>query len=449
MTRASRIIKPSYERVRNGGYILRPMKTIFNETVRKSDKAILASSTLSSVRNIPVTIRMCDVVTPGYGIIRSGGGIVSHPMSRVAEEVFLGSSGFGGVFDAAGYSSRQTVRISGQVGANLFGIPQPWIDNRVSSNLRVLSETAAMAGMKSSSFQGFVFMAEFEKTVSFIKSPLASLTSIAVYIRQLRQAKTNIKIVSQGNTVTINGRSFLRPGAWYNKGPGRLVKLPNGSVTIPFGDAISGSVLAYNLGVKPMMMDWQALVSEIPNLHQAPRLTSRNTVRDEVKYSRDLLLMYPPFTCPVTETCKVERSSRTTYLYEDVFSIAQDFGVSWTDIPGGLWEFMTLSFIVDYFINIGEFLDACSALFNKKVLMGVTVQTAVETTTRKYNGVKADNYIVDQQLSGTDVMVRETKERVIASLTPGLGLRPVSKMFTFPHVQNLLSLGVQALSKLR
>lgn len=437
-----------YPRVRDASHSHTSAVSVYNVTTRKSNGVVVSDDSRTGVKLTRIEKSMKDVVTPGFAMMRDRGELVSHPMYSVAETYSPGSTGFAGVFDAPAYTLAQAFAMSGDVGTYVFGLPLPQTVNVDIDNLKIGASTQCMAGMRNSSFQGLVAAAELKKTLEQLASPLASLNAILAYASQVRVGGHNLRIVNSTHSITINGRTYPRPSAWLHKGPGRLVRPPKGNCIVPAGASISAAVLAYNLGIKPLMMDWNALVREIPKLHQEKRLSSRAMWHDEGSTTAVIAGGYSSFALPYRMTTNRKVSVRAYAFYEDAFDIMQDFGTTLLDVPEAAWELVPGSFIADYFINIGDILGALKASMSKQLLdSGLTVQI-VDTVTRDFLGVTAANFKVSRSMSGTDSFERITKERLPGLSNPGLARIPLTSAIRPTVVQNLLSLTVQHLVKL-
>ena len=441
-------LRTPYPRVRDASHTHTSAVSIYNVTTRKSDGVIVSNDSRQGVKLARIEKSMKDVVTPGFATLRDRGELVSHPMYSVAETYSPGSTGFSGVFDAPTYTLKQTFAMSGEVGTYVFGLPLPQKVNVDIDNLKIGASTQCLAGMRNSSFQGLVAAAELKKTLEQLAHPLASLNAILAYASQVRAGGHNLRIVNKTNSITINGRTFPRPRAWLHKGPGRLVRPPRYNCIIPAGASISAAVLAYNLGIKPLLMDWNALVHEIPKLHQEKRLSSRATWFDEGTTTAVIAGGYSSFALPYRMTTIRKVSVRAYAFYEDTFDVMQDFGTTVMDVPEAAWELVPGSFIADYFINIGDLLGSLKALMSKQLLdSGLTVRIT-DTVTREFLGVSAANFQVSRSMSGTDTFERVTKERLPGLSNPGLARIPLTSAIRPTVVQNLLSLTVQHLVKL-
>jgi hypothetical protein len=387
---------------------------------------------------------MTDTVTPGYSQRIATGEIISKPMSK-ASEVYDGSD--------TGFHLRAAYSTYTQDYTETRCSPFYWkLATHVPSGINVdnaiaYAQTKCLAGIKTSNLMGIVALAESNKTLRMVLAPLQTIGPALAYIRQLRKGNVNVTIArSQGRKLLINGRDFGTPKYWH-KGPGRLIKPPTGNFVIPAGDTVSSSVLAYNLGVKPLMMDLEAFLKDIPNAHKEERQTYRGGANATSKQSTQNVFGTDYFSVSGTTKTETEVKIRCTALVSDRFDVLSDFGMSVHDIPEAAYELIPGSFVLDYFVNIGNVLGAARALRQENILSFVTVVTTTNKTTREYSGMALKpnqpfNQIV-RPLTGSETLTSITKTRTVGTPNPTFAynpspIRPVV-------VQNILSLFVQEL----
>ncbi len=388
---------------------------------------------------------MTDVVSPGYAQRIAAGEVISHPLSGRKSVYSASTTGFqlritSGTSQQTWTEDTMFPNIGGQCAHLPHGIN---VDNLIHS-----AQTKCLSNVKTSSFMGIVAVAEGGKTLRMLLQPLSAVAPLLAYVSQLRKGNVNISIRNRGNTLVVNGRSFPRyssPGTW--KGPGRLVKPPKGNIVVPAGAAISGAVLANNLGLRPLMMDLQALLNDIPKAHTNERLTFRSNVQDQSTKTSNTVLGSSWGSAPCTTTTETTVEVRCTALVLDRFHIPSDFGVSVDDIPEAAWELIPYSFVVDYFVNVGDMLAAARALRQYDFLSFSTVTTTTQDTVRAITGfTPASPYVALRAASGSDSLSSVTKNRTVGVPNPWFAYTPPSQVAKATVVQNLLSLFVQQLS---
>lgn len=440
--------KAPYTRTRDGSFVRGFVRTAFNRAIPKNGGATVVYTNSQTTTLVKNTRSMTDVVTPGFEKLRASGRIVNSPMTQVLTDYQCSSNSYSAWNHHPSWPDDQYYDESGVVPC-ILGTVTPAAHSVNIPNLKNYVSVKALAGMKPSTMQGFVALAEGGKTFRMLLHPLSSAASLLKYVTQLRQARKNISISNSLNSITINGRVFPRHQQRW-RGPGRIVKPPLGTIVLPIGTAVSGTVLANNLGLRPLMMDLNALLNEIPKLHNAERLTSRATLSDTSETSDASVLSFSIFSFPMTTVTKTTVTCRASVLYEDKFDVPSDFGVSPWDIPLAGWELIPYSFVVDYFVNVGDMLAAFQMQNTRKIISSSLVTTIDTVATRTFNGTTSSvsTFDITKPLSGSDVLTRTEKFRQdhLETITPAY--RPLTKVFRPTVVQNLLSLVVIQLAGL-
>jgi hypothetical protein len=201
------------------------------------------------------------------------------------------------------------------------------------------SSKAASAFLKSylresNTWRGGNTIAEFAETVRMIASPIRSLFS---------------------RTETFVGRV------------GRLRKVYRRD-PIDYGKALGDAWLGYHLGISPLMGDLhdaQAAMQALSEGLSGGVTTKRIIGTGQVQTLEGRLLNepIPGFDYTIRD--------RETVLYQMVrylgamkcqppgfAAISEEFGIGFSDIIPAVWEAIPWSFIVDYFVNVGEVLDS-------------------------------------------------------------------------------------------
>lgn len=444
--------KAPYRRVRDSSFTTANSGRRYTWTIVKATGAKTVDWDVTNTYLVRNVNTMTDTVTPGLESIISRGGIVNTPMSRIRSSYKNEVSDLFGTEDGVGWAAYREYSFAG---ALLPYHSSGW--NHLPSgfsadNLVNLASTSAYAGMKSSNFQGLVAIAEAKKTLAFLRDPLKEALRLLTWLNQLKKGKINLAIRDKGNFVVINGKSFKKHKAKFAKyrGPGSLVKVPKTSFSIAAGSALSGSVLSYNLGFQPLMMDMKALLSEIPKLHEVERNTSRGKSQDSETLTQVVTIGHGPFTFSGIVTTERSVKVRAYSLFEDSFSIAEDFGVSYLDLPSAGWELITASFIADYFANVGEYLSALTELQRHNIrASGYTVETTIKST-REWLGVasKPTTWTISKTPIGMETLEYYEKTRVVPLPGPALAIRPIERAMRPAASQNILSLITNQLIKL-
>lgn len=404
-----------------------------------------------SARNSVVTNQdvMSDVVTPGYQQLISSGQIVSRPMSQVKTEYSCSDTGIKLQSTSGGTTAYW--EDSANIMHFYFGTPSVGTLNIDVENLIRFSNTKALAGAKSSNFMGMVTLAESAKTARMLISPLSATRKLIEYVADQRAHKKSLRIDSTLNgEVRINGRVFHKAfGRGVHVGPGRVIRPKYKNIVIPLGEAVSGTVLMNNLGLRPLMMDIDFITKGIRNLHKEERQTSRASEQDQASTtsSQDVSYGAAKFTIETTQTSKV--SVRSFVSWFDKFDVLQDHGLSLFDVPSAAYELIPYSFVLDYFINLGPLIEAHRAYFTQKFYNGGHTILIDNQVSRSFLGaVGTSGWTVTRAPTGGDSLRVLTKTRSIQFPEAGLAYKPLGRIFRPTVVQNLISLTAQSLIRL-
>lgn len=426
----------------------------YSRVYSTSDKEVvtaLPSGTVTTTVNtqstfaIPCKRVMHDWITPCYAQRIASGEIIALPMDMCETDVTISE----GALRLKNYSSASAHfdwTYTGVLG-NKLPLP-PWPDPISGvDNMRRFVQTAALASVNNTGFQGLVALAELQKTLMMLVRPLSSLNGLLKYLRQHRYGKGNLTITNAGkNMRSINGKRYQMYAPKVYRGPGTVVTLPKGGITIPVGSAFSSMVLGVNLGLKPLLADIDAILKKIPQAHQVDRNTERSVQTAQNKYVKNTTYRRGVAVYAFTDTYTQDVTVRATVIARDRLSVPSDFGISVLDIPGTAWELMPWSWLADYLCNIGDLLQSLKTMSQNDVLMACTVDTVVDQVTRTVTSVTLDApYELVSPFSSRAVCTRKTKARAnFDKYDVGFAWK-TSKIFRPAVVQNLLSLTIGAL----
>lgn len=388
---------------------------------------------------------MVDVVTPGYAQRVRRGEIVNHPMSKVST-LYGSSSMVGGEFDKTGQDLRWTA--NGDA-AMFFGFVEPSAANVDITNLIHLAQTSALAGIKKPDVYAGVALGELHKTLLLLVSPLRGLTKLLAnsannYRRDLRLYgnKLNSVMKVKGHT-----KRHKRLSEWK-----KLVKdtKTRDSINVYDLEFIPDMVLAYNLGWKPLMMDIDAILRKIPEKIVPERATSRTTRSDTGEETRE------GFTGDLTQGCQFAYQDRITtevvvragVLYETGgMDPRGDFGTRLSDVPGTVIELIPFSFLVDYAINLSDYVEALVAPTRATALAFYTKTTIKSTTVRTLtHGSPGPGWTVTRQPSGSLNVIHTAVSRDPSAFSANVAYTPIHVGFRPPaQLQNVLSLFTKVL----
>jgi hypothetical protein len=227
----------------------------------------------------------------------------------------------------------------------------PWTELE-SRQTATIAGTKAWADIKSPEIQGMVFAAELGKTLRMIKRPLENLA------RYVRLASVNDK------------RRVLK---W------RDSMKKTGAETLYLWQFIMSEWLRYRYGIMPLIYDVEGIM-KLANKLEVP---VRRTARGEAKFSSGTLTNVIPFgesyfQGQTTTYLKTDVSVRAGVLYEHAASISNRMGYELSQLPSTIYELVPYSFVLDWAVNLGDYIQAMEPKVDVKVLASWTTTKVVE-----------------------------------------------------------------------
>lgn len=225
------------------------------------------------------------------------------------------------------------------------------LDN--TSNNEALRRLVADARNKQGAFRGSNFLAEIRDVIRGIRNPAKGIRDLVD--RYHTTAQRRARRILRGRTVP---RTRLELEVLENANPGLGRTL---------GRSLSDSWLEFQFGVKPLISDVQnAIYAGVRLADRQPRArikgyAERFTDQDFAFASRDA------DTIGMGYEVRTSHQSRVAYYGavrlkvdcpEDSFS--QEFGTNMSNFLPAVWEAIPFSFLVDYFSNVGDVVEALS-----------------------------------------------------------------------------------------
>lgn len=332
-------------------------------TTRKDGQVL--SSGVTKVTPTPNSEVMTDVVTPGFAQRIARGEIVNNPMSHSRLIAKGGTSGpllIKGPYIGDPFYECSSFMEQGFTAC--CGISSPLPPRNVSEIERLVpwTQTDALSKVEKPDIQTFVALGEFRKTCKMLLRPLRGM--LDALARAERRYENDLKRLGKQQMRANHARSAkerARRRAQIVRGAKGKQK-DAGERAASFGDHVSDVILTYNLGIKPLMKDVDNLLYKIPIKEVSPSQTVRAMQRIEDDFTVvDYRDMY--FGRAFIETkAKGFVSVRAAVRFKSKIETPSiDFGTRLIDVPDALWELLTLSFLIDYFVNIGAYLSALRA----------------------------------------------------------------------------------------
>lgn len=343
-------------------------------------------------------ITMSDVETKGFAKAKREGRIINSPMSKnVVTVTRYGDQGFK-VFAAPGNG----YTYYGEYPLNFVhayaGLPAAanWDMAKV-DYLTTLASTKAWADVKSPAVYGGVFLGEIKETINMFKKPLAGLQD---FIRDRRKWEKYRGRKPKGSTRDRQARDRM--------------------FTESMKDGYNAAAqcwLEARLGWRPFLMELSALAEELENGQFDERNTARGSATDTITTTSSEVRNISGLNVQLTNTVKSDYSVRCGVLYQGTLTIPQKMGFSWESIPISAYELVPFSFVVDWFINLGDYIQAMTPKIGVRSLATwTTVRRSCLSTRRSGTAtLPAAGWVTQRSPNGVDEALYETVIR-----TPGL-----------------------------
>lgn len=288
---------------------------------------------------------MTDVVIPNFHSRVREGEVFVNPMTKTYSEAKCSMSTMSyRVEKKPGYACAYTQTVSKHPsGLNNRGAPLGHISIPIDiGRLRKLAGTSATAAVDAATFESLVFAAELRETLKFLRNPLANWNS---FLRAVRRTK-NKNLYNRGKTVH---------------------------------DFLADNWLSYRYGIRPLVNDVQNAIQAIKEtgMERPPRRTARGTASEgnSASVSEDVGGGYEH-----NASTSRQVSVRSGILYQG-YRDPNTWGLTLNDIPGAAWESLWLSFVIDWFANIGPWINAITPIAGVKILASWTTVRDERTTT--------------------------------------------------------------------
>lgn len=380
---------------------------------------------------------MYDTVTPGFDLIRKSGGIVNNSMKKHVRKYEYSTGTWNGTKHPLANEPTDHVTYSRHIGAYLDFHASTGNFVGLVPHLRMLTNPvrgASLASIEARArvspvyVQSIVSVAELHKTVDLVASTVVKL-------RRFRQA-----------IVRGDGYNILR------RIVGRNFKHNKPSKDI--ASSTSSRWLEYRYGWLPLVYEVQGAVKALSPTRE---FKTRAVARGRKEFTRKeswnavhngLFGSMGNFTFKYEQDEKL--SCRAYCLFEaDLrFQTARDFGV--TEVPLALWELVPFSFVVDWFVNVGDWITAMTPKLGVNILAeGVTVEhnRSIKRTIVGWSsgGTSGGFWQVSNAVGSlTDVYTENLKTRT-PNLTNVFSFPPIDVKLNVKRVADALAL----LAKLR
>lgn len=385
---------------------------------------------------------MHDVVTPSYKKLSSDGKIVNNPMTIIEESCsYIPRNGSHALYTRTGYAPNGTnIRVE----TVLYNMLAPSLmpeGSPFAGPLPDVSQTAindAISASHQRNVMGIVDLLEGHKTVALLRENIRRLDSIlkGIPLRKLGRAKSsrNGKVLfSKYKPNTVAGRA---------------------------ADA-AGLHLEIQYGVIPLMMTIEGLMKTFTDASPPIRQTFRGSSSDDDRtvdttYS-DIIGPYTGNVIGKAEVIKIRE--RETYARAGVLTeyrppLQGQLGLELRDIPTAAYELMKFSFVLDWWYDLGSFIEAAipvpgysqlaswSTVVHKEVVSH-TLFSPYARETGPTEGTSPNTYVREWTWFANQAGVSWTRETKVRTPNISVGAPKLDLNFrSFTHAVSALALAI-------
>lgn len=238
-----------------------------------------------------------------------------------------------------------------------FNSVTPVVSN--ATDALALSRYYAAIQKQHSEFQGLIFLGELHETIKMLRNPLFSLRNrISQYMEELERRLAG---VPKRGTASMY-RKRLR-------------------------DVAAETWLEYSFGMIPLVSDIRSVITALKRIGERNfRKRISGTAREgDINTSTNIIFDDSgafKFQSILTNT--VENSVRYIGVYDPALDSPRNqiqslLGFRLEDIPSAAWELMPWSFLLDYFVNIGDLIEAYTTNTSAVLWSAKTVRTEKST----------------------------------------------------------------------
>lgn len=278
-----------------------------------------------------------DQVTPNYRLRRKRGEIIMNPMVLKKYESARGS----GLWVASNVDGYGSGRLEGDmispISTHITGF-SPGYGHEKSGNVQNDAVLNAYVQLNQAPVIGGELLADLGKTLAMLRQPFSRAEDLILQIQRLAR-KRKKHYVKTGNRQLERGLKAFA-SAW----------------------------LETRYGWQPLMMDISETMSQVHVIMD--RITSKPAIRVARGSARASVYDGAPFTAllsawSIEGACEwsSEIRSNAGIIYQQRLTslaeqVSRTLGLDAQAIPGTLWEIMPYSFVVDWFIGVGDWLHA-------------------------------------------------------------------------------------------
>lgn len=323
---------------------------------------------------------MTDMVTPMYHRKSRAGDVVINPMTKLSCSLTLHDPTC--TVQTAGLKWEGKGQIFPSE-TGMLSLFDPADDLTLQSEMEFLGNgaiTSAFADVGKPDVAVLTELVELRETLRFLWSPVRGMVNLTRRYDAFVKAWTRVDKQYQRKV----HRWFARHQRWQSKGrkgtepekpkPPKYPTFRAGGIS---GDTLPSAWLAYRYGLMPLIYtfeDVQALLkkrAEGPKKRATARATRKTTVSYQKVWGRSSST-YGGYTYDQKRSAigAFEVKCRAGVMYEPVYELSHQLGITMNQVPVALWEGIPFSFILDWFQNGIDVYQALTANFRAHKIHG-------------------------------------------------------------------------------
>lgn len=265
------------------------------------------------------------------------------------------------------------------------------------------ASTSALAGVRRPELSGIVSIAEWRSTVASLLNPVNG--ALNFLSRNVKKSRAKTRKTRRNVAANLND--------------------------------IADQHLTIIFGIMPFISDIQGILKALRSVEPVPtRMTSRGSASAHSRTTKSGTTLVRDDGTNVTnivysDDAEITVSVRAYQLYESEVQLQDLLGLNLSDIPVAVWQTATLSFVVDWFANVTEFIRALTPKSGINYLTsGYTITTVTSAVSHyEWQTWHRGTYGWNGKYSGgTQSRVVLAKQRVPCSLFPNTAIVLKSNM---------------------
>lgn len=346
-------------------------------------------------------IETWDVVTPNFAKRRKAGELIVNPYRHTESRWYNSINGvitLGPPLCPDGSSGRdqhdgpQLTRLCEANPTQHGALIPSWVLSQDDVDRLIdISATKAWSAAAGNETQILVFLAELKKTIHDLAHPLENLSKFL-------------------NKVLGDKR----------KDPRAFAK------TLTVAEYLQREWLRYRFGIRPLISDIRGIVKAIRKDRRSGRRTARgfatnsrsSSVRKTIDHGGEFRTTYD---LTIDHTCNV----RSGFVYDAELSVRDSLGLQFQQIPATVWELISYSFVIDWFFNVGDWVNALIPYGTTDAKGAFTTIEHIITVSRVVVGTidtnsGANTWTLQRPMSGTETLLFRDKQRLASIRPPSL-----------------------------